>query len=187
MLYTLPIFIEQIVGMLKELVLKSIKTHYQNGHYLLYIPEKYVLQGDYIVKYERYAGGNVLESNQEIRLFDKDIPIKIHKPCGQTHRYEYEYYFNFGAHCDNYDNNKTVIQCLRNPILTNTEMETILDNMSNKYTREDIIQLILLLLLGGFVNSLDCIDELSNYLPEIELNREHIFQFLIEKLNKKIE
>jgi hypothetical protein len=171
--------------MLKQVVLNSIKTHYLNGHYLLYIPEKFVINGDYTVKYERYAGGQVLEYNQTIELFNKDIPIKIHKPYGKTHRYEYEYYFNFGPHCDKYDNNKTVIQCLRNPILTNTELETVLDNISNEYTQEDISKLLLLLLLGGFVNSLDCIEEISSVLPEININRENLFEYLVENLTKK--
>ena len=171
--------------MLKEVVLKSIKNHYLNGHYLLYIPEKYKINGDYNQKYERYAGGQVLEYNETIDLFNKDIPIKIHKPFGQTHRYEYEYYFNFGPHCDKYDNNKTVIQCLRNPILTNSELETIIDDMLNEYTHENINKLLLLLILGGFVNSLDCIEEISSVFPEINITRENIFEYLIQHLNKK--
>jgi len=113
--------------------------------------------------------------------------MKIHKPYGETHRYEYEYYFNFGPHCDNYNNNKTVIQCVRNPLLTNTELETILDDISSEYTTDNIYQLLLLLLLGGFVNSLDCIDEISNYIPDMKINRDDLFEYLYEKLNKKIE
>jgi len=173
--------------MFKELVLNSIKKHYQNGHYLLFIPEKYVFNGDFKVKYESYAGGKVLECNELIQLFNKHIPMKIHKPYGETHRYEYEYYFNFGPHCDNYNNNKTVIQCVRNPLLTNTELETILDDISSEYTTDNIYQLLLLLLLGGFVNSLDCIDEISNYIPDMKINRDDLFEYLYEKLNKKIE
>jgi hypothetical protein len=171
--------------MLKDLVLHSIKTHYQNGHYLLYIPEKNVINGDYIQKYERYAGGYVYELNQTIRLFDLDIPVKVHKPFGQTHRYEYEYYFNFGPHCEKYDNNKTVIQCLRNPILNNDKLEEILDTLTNEHNTDKIIELLLLLILGGFVNNMDCIDELSNSLSNTNINRDNLFKYLLEHIENK--
>ena len=168
--------------MLKDLVLQSIKTHYQNGHYLLYIPEKNVINGDFIQKYERYAGGYVYECNETIRLFELDIPVKIHKPFGETHRYEYEYYFNFGPHCEKYDNNKTVIQCLRNPILNNVELEKILDSLTNDYNTDKIIKLLLLLILGGFINSIEIIDDLSNSLSDNNINRDNVFHSFVEHL-----
>ena len=154
--------------MLKNLVLKTIKDHYANGHYLLYIPENILIKGDFAQKYESYAGGYVTETNQKICLFDIDIPIKIHQPFGQTHRYEYEYYFNFGQHCENYNKNKTVIQCLR--------------NLANNYNTENIIQLLLLLFLGGFVNSMSCIDEISKGLVDINISGNNVFEYLAEHI-----
>lgn len=168
--------------MLKDLVLQSVRNHYQNGHYLLYIPENIVINGNFIQKYVSFAGGYVYECNQKIHLLGLDIPVKIHKPFGETHRYEYEYYFNFGPHCENYDNNKTVIQCLRNPILNNDELEKILDTLTNEHNTDKIIELILLLILGGFINSMECIDELSNSLSDININRENLFKHFIKHL-----
>ena len=168
--------------MLKNLVLKTIKDHYANGHYLLYIPENILIKGDFAQQYESYAGGYVTESNQKICLFDIDIPVKIHQPFGQTHRYEYEYYFNFGPHCENYNNKKTLIQCLRNPIISNDKLEIILDNLANNYNTENITQLILLLFLGGFVNSMSCIDEITDGLVDINISGNNVFEYLSEHL-----
>ena len=168
--------------MLKNLVQKTIIDHYADGHYLLYIPENILIKGDFIKHYESYAGGYVTETNQTICLFDIDIPVKIHQPFGQTHRYEYEYYFNFGQHCENYNKNKTVIQCLRNPIISNEKLEIILDNLTNNYNTENIIQLLLLLLLGGFVNSISCIDEISKGLVDIDISGNNVFEYLAEHL-----
>ena len=176
--------------MLKSVVLDIVKTHYKNGHYLLYIPEKYTINVDFEQKYEKYAGGFVYESNQKIQLFDKDIPIKIHKPFGQIHRYEYEYYFGFGPHCENYSKNTLVIQCLRNPILNNVELEKVLDNVSCDNVSCDndiqIIQLLLLLFLGGFVNDLSCIDKIQDKFPQLNISHDRIFEYLIEQLNNQI-
>jgi hypothetical protein len=168
--------------MLKNLVLKTIKDHYENGHYLLYIPEHISIKGDFIKNYERYAGGYVTESNQRIRIFEIDIPVKIHQPFGKTHRYEYEYYFNFGAHCENYNKNKTVIQCPRNPVISQDKLEIILDSLSNIHNTENIIQLLLLLFLGGFVNSMCCIDEILNSISDINISRNDIFEYLVAHL-----
>jgi len=168
--------------MLKKLVLDIIKQHYTDGHYLLYIPENILIKGDYIQHYERYAGGNVMECNQKICIFDIDIHLKIHQPFGETHRYEYEYYFNFGQHCKNYNKNKTVIQCARHPIIGNDKLEKILDNLTNLYNTENITQLLLLLLLGGFVNSMDCIEQITNSLLDITISRNSLFEYLAENL-----
>ena len=168
--------------MLKNLVLKTVKDHYANGHYLLYIPENILIKGDFIQHYEEYAGGYVSESNQTIRLFDIDIPVKIHQPFGQTHRYEYEYYFNFGPHCENYNKNKTVIQCPRDPIISNDKLEIILDNLTNLHNTENITQLLLLLLLGGFVNNMNCIDEIPNGLFDIKISRDNLFEYFAKHL-----
>jgi hypothetical protein len=167
--------------MLKSVVLDIVKTHYKNGHYLLYIPQKYTVKGDFEQTYEKYAGGFVYESNQKINLFETDIPIKIHKPFGKTHRYEYEYYFAFGPHCENYNNDKLVIQCLRNPILNNVELEKVLDNLSIDNNIQ-IIQLLLLLFVGGFVNDLSCIDKIQHSFPELNISQDHMFEYLMEHL-----
>jgi hypothetical protein len=168
--------------MLKKLVLDNIKQHYTDGHYLLYIPENILIKGDFIEHYERYAGGDVLECNQTIHLFDIDIPVKIHQPFGQTHRYEYEYYFNFGQHCENYNKNRTVIQCPRDPIIINDKLEIILDNLTNLHNTENITQLLLLLLLGGFVNSMDCIEQITNSLLDIKISRDNLFEYFAKHL-----
>lgn len=161
--------------------------YYTHGNYLLDIPDKYTFgKGSEYEVYKKNAGGIILESRLKINILNKDIDVIIHKPASPIHRYEFEYYFGFGGHCSGYDENKSIICCPSTPICPIKELESLLQNTTHTINKELFCQVCLLMLLGGYINSMVAIDEISTFWKEefqiTELTRDDIFEYLISQL-----
>ena len=149
------------------------KKHYMNGNYLVDVPSTYNLGKEYSQKYVSYMGEYVLESIVNVQLFQIDVPIYLHRPYDEIHRYEYENHFNFGAHCKNFDPQKTVIFCPKLPIISFEELKTKFENYSDEISEKTVYDICMLIILGGYSNSMAGINEMLE-ICENELNHKGI-------------
>ena len=157
--------------------------YYTPGNYLLDIPDRYTFgKGSEYEVYQKNAGGNILESRLKTTILNKDINFIVHKPASPIHRYEFEYYFGFGGHCAGYNENKSIICCPSKPICPIKELEPLLQNTTLTINKELFCQVCLLMLLGGYVNSMAAVDEIADFWIEefeiTELTRNDIFEYL---------
>jgi hypothetical protein len=163
------------------------KKYYMNGHYLVDVPSTYNLGKEYTQKYVSYMEEYVLESTVNLQLFQIDVPVVLHRPHKEIHRYEYENHFNFGAHCKNFDKKKTVIFCPKQPIISFDELKTKFENYSDDISEKTIYDICMLMILGGYINSMVGINEMLEFC-ENELNhkgitKEKMLEVMFNKIN----
>jgi hypothetical protein len=149
------------------------KKYYMNGNYLVDVPSTYNLGKEYTQKYVSYMDEYVLERIVTIQLFQIDVAVALHRPYGEVHRYEYENHFNFGAHCKNFNPQKTVIFCPKLPIISLDELKTKFENYSDDISEKTIYDICILMILGGYSNSMVGINEILE-ICENELNHKGI-------------
>ena len=163
------------------------KKHYMNGHYLVDVPSTYNLGKEYTQHYVSYMEEYVLESNVNLQLLQIDVQVSLHRPYKEIHRYEYENHFQFGAHCKNFDPKKTVIFCPKQPIISFDELKTKFENYSDDISEKTIYDICMLMILGGYINSMVGINEMLK-ICENEFNRkwitkEQIFEIMFNTID----
>jgi hypothetical protein len=158
------------------------KKHYLNGNYLVDVPSSYNLGKEYSQTYVSYMEEYVLASTVNIKLFQIDVPVVLHRPYGKIHRYEYENHFNFGAHCKNFDPKKTILFCPKQPIISFDELKTKFENYSDDISEKTIYDICMLMILGGYINSMVGINEMlkicENELNHTEITKEQMLEVM---------
>jgi hypothetical protein len=59
--------------------------------------------------YNPYAEAEVLTAKINITIFEQPFAVYLHRPIKQIHRYEYEYFFGFGGHCEGFSFDRTIM------------------------------------------------------------------------------
>ncbi len=59
--------------------------------------------------YNAYAEAEVLTAKINITIFEQPFAVYLHRPIKQIHRYEYEYFFGFGGHCEGFSFDRTIM------------------------------------------------------------------------------
>jgi hypothetical protein len=59
--------------------------------------------------YNPYAEAEVLTAKINITIFEQPFVVYLHRPIKQIHRYEYEYFFGFGGHCEGFSFDRTIM------------------------------------------------------------------------------
>jgi hypothetical protein len=59
--------------------------------------------------YNAYAEAYVLTAKINVIIFGQPFAVYLHRPIKQIHRYEYEYFFGFGGHCEGFSFDRIIM------------------------------------------------------------------------------
>ena len=112
---------------------------------------------------------NIRSLNVEIPLAGRTFGIRLDRPLVKDHRYEFEYYFGFGGHCEGYTENRIVV-CfpeqsddafdVESVLLLNGQPEDIVDA---EYAKT----VTMLLILSGHVKFWNAVTDFQNWFIDV--------------------
>jgi hypothetical protein len=167
-----------IMSNLHERLIILNNKYFLAGNYVIDFPKNSNYQLNFYEKYNHHLNATILESVVNISLLNIPIKVIIQKPLNQVHRYEFEEHFGFGDHCEGFDSNKKIILCPKSPIMPFEELfaKLNLDNM----TEDTIKDLCLLMILGGYWNKRQAVEDLLNFLQS-DIKTVDVFDSLFQK------
>jgi hypothetical protein len=141
-------------------------------------------------KYNKYAEANVLTSTIRINIFGKSFKVYLHRPIKEIHRWEYEYFFDFGGHNAGFSRDRIIMTfaetfdkeldfeyLLMTGFLTSAGGETnaSVSVIDKKYVK-DVLKL---LVVGGYVKQWNAINHFKKWF------KEHGFDYDVDTNNSE--
>jgi hypothetical protein len=120
-------------------------------------------------RYNQYASDrvNIRSMDVEVSFMGHSFKLRLDRPLVRESRYEFEYYFGFGGHCDGYTENR-IILCFPETIAKDIDTILLLNGRP-----EDLIDAeyasatVMLLALSGHVKYWDAIDEFEKWFEDV--------------------
>jgi hypothetical protein len=133
--------------------------------------------------YNSYAEAYVLTSKINIIIFGQPFAVYLHRPIKEVHRYEYEYFFGFGGHCEGFSFDR-IIMTFEDSFDDNIDIEYLLmtgtlvsgegeggDNGECCTIDEKYIKNVLkMMVLGGYVKYWAAFNEFKEWFKERGFN-----------------
>ena len=115
--------------------------------------------------YNRHASDRTLirECRVSVPLMGHKFNILFNRPLKMEHRYEFESYFGFGGHCEGYTDTRIIV-CYPEKIDNDLNIDTLLLNGASDAVDADYAnQVIMLLILGGYVKFWPAVTEFEKW------------------------
>lgn len=133
--------------------------------------------------YNAYAEAYVLTAKINVIIFGQPFAVYLHRPIKEIHRYEYEYFFGFGGHCEGFSFDR-IIMTFEDSFDDNIDIEYLLmtgtlvsgegeggDNgecctIDEKYIKNTLKMMV----LGGYVKYWAAFNEFKEWFKERGFN-----------------
>jgi hypothetical protein len=126
-------------------------------------------------KYNKHAEAEVLTAMIRITIFGKPFKLYLHRPIKQIHRWEYEYFFGFGGHCEGFSHDR-IIMTFAETFDKEVDFEYLLmagtlvdgdgDGGACVIDEQYIKNVLKLLVVGGYVKQWNAFNHLKKWFKE---------------------
>ena len=131
--------------------------------------------------YNAYAEAYVLTAKINIIIFGQPFAVYLHRPIKEVHRYEYEYFFGFGGHCEGFSFDRIIMTFeesfdedidIEYLLMTGTLVSSDADEGGECCTIDEkyIKNVLKMMVLGGYVKYWAAFNEFKEWFKERGFN-----------------
>ena len=129
--------------------------------------------------YNVYAEAYVLTTKINVIIFGQPFAVYLHRPIKEVHRYEYEYFFGFGGHCQGFSFERIIMTFeetfdekidIEYLLMTGTLVGGSDDGECCAIDEKYIKNVLKLMVLGGYVKQWAACNEFKDWFKERGFN-----------------
>jgi hypothetical protein len=143
-------------------------------------------------KYNKHAEAVVLTATIRIKIFEKVFKVYLHRPIKEIHRWEYEYFFDFGGHNAGFSHDRIIMTfsetfdkeldfeyLLMTGFLTSAGGETNASVSVSVIDKKYVKDVLKLLVVGGYVKQWNAFNHFKKWF------KEHGFDYDVDTSNSE--